>query len=149
MGVGRITVVEEGPVGAPLVALTADVVALAAGAPLRVLLVRRGNEPFKGDWALPGGFVEERERARDAAVRELEEETGVVVGDLSLVGVYDEPDRDPRGRVVSIAYRARLESSVTARGGSDASEARWFSVEALPTLAFDHARVIREALVGA
>jgi 8-oxo-dGTP diphosphatase len=128
--------------------LTADVVALAGS---RVLLVARRDPPFQGSWALPGGFVDEGERTRAAAARELEEETGVVAGELRLVGVYDAPGRDPRGWTVSAAYLTRFASEPMATGGDDAEDARWFGLDELPPLAFDHAEIIADAaaLAGA
>jgi 8-oxo-dGTP diphosphatase len=125
--------------------LTADVVALAAQPP-SVLLIRRRNPPFAGDWALPGGFVEAGERVPDAAARELAEETGVrPVDALRLLGVYDEPGRDPRGPTVSVVYVADFAAPVAAVGGDDAGDARWWPVDALPPLAFDHDRVVADA----
>jgi 8-oxo-dGTP diphosphatase len=126
--------------------LTADVVALCAGAPPRLLLVQRRNPPFAGSWALPGGFVEKGERVADAAPRELHEETGLRVDTLELLGVYDTPGRDPRGWTVSVVYLARLDCEAVVAGGDDASDARWFSVGALPELAFDHALIVADAL---
>jgi 8-oxo-dGTP diphosphatase len=120
-----------------------DVVALADG---RVLLIRRGHPPFEGSWALPGGFVDPGERVAEAAVRELREETEVEAGALELLGVYDTPGRDPRGHTVSVVYTARLAAAVPARGGDDASEARWFPTGELPELAFDHALILGDAL---
>ena len=129
-------------------ALTVDVVALA-GTPARsVLLVQRAHEPFAGDWALPGGFVEAGERVVDAAERELAEETelGEAARSLELLGVYDGPGRDPRGPTVSIVYVLALAAPVPVRGGDDAGDARWFELGALPPLAFDHALVIADAV---
>lgn len=128
--------------------LTVDVVALTgdSGAP-RVLLIQRANPPFQGSWALPGGFVEEREQVRDAAPRELAEETGLSVGELELLGVYDTPGRDPRGWTVSVVYLARLGRQADVSGADDAADARWFSVEELPDLAFDHALIIADAVL--
>ena len=127
-------------------ALTADV-AVLAGSPARsVLLVRRAHEPFAGGWALPGGFVDPGERVRDAAVRELAEETAVSAGELELFGVYDAPGRDPRGPTMSIAYLMRAPAELQARGGDDAREARWWPLAALPALAFDHAELIADAV---
>jgi 8-oxo-dGTP diphosphatase len=98
---------------------------------------------------LPGGYVEDRERTRDAAVRELEEETGVRSSDLALVGVYDDPHRDPRGWTVSVAYAVNFAERTPAKGGDDAREARWFPVGALPPLAFDHGLIIDDAVTAA
>jgi 8-oxo-dGTP diphosphatase len=128
--------------------LTVDVVALALAVPVpRLLLVQRGNPPFAGSWALPGGFVEEGERVADAAPRELAEETGLRAGALELLGVYDTPGRDPRGWTVSVVYLAKLPGERTVAGADDASDARWFALDSLPDLAFDHAQIVRDAIV--
>lgn len=127
--------------------LTVDVVVLASeSGRRRLLLIQRGNEPFEGSWALPGGFVEEGEQVAEAAPRELAEETGLRVGGLELLGVYDTPGRDPRGWTVSVVYLARVQGTAEVAGADDAREARWFDVEELPELAFDHALVVAEAL---
>lgn len=126
--------------------LTVDVAVLAPGANRpRILLVQRANPPFAGRWALPGGFVERGEQVIDAAPRELAEETGLRVGAMELLGVYDTPGRDPRGWTVSVVYLARLRRSARVTGGDDASDARWFAVDGLPELAFDHALIIADA----
>jgi 8-oxo-dGTP diphosphatase len=128
--------------------LTADVVVLAGTAEdARVLLIQRGNPPFAGGWALPGGFVEEGEQVAEAAPRELAEETGLRVdaGSLELLGVYDTPGRDPRGWTVSVVYVARVPGELPVAGADDASDARWFKLEGLPELAFDHALIIADA----
>jgi 8-oxo-dGTP diphosphatase len=127
--------------------LTVDVAAVA-GAPSapRVLLIQRGNPPFRGRWALPGGFVEEGEQVIDAAPRELAEETGLRVARLTLLGVYDTPGRDPRGWTVSVVYLARVHSDTAVAGADDASDARWFAPRELPELAFDHAIIVADAL---
>lgn len=126
--------------------LTVDVVVLAPGEDgPRVLLVQRRNPPFEGAWALPGGFVDEGEQVAQAAPRELAEETGLEVGPLGLLGVYDTPGRDPRGWTVSVVYIAHVECELEVAGGDDARDARWFALDALPPLAFDHARIIADA----
>ena len=128
-------------------ALTADVVAVRPADTPDVLLIRRAHYPFAGQWALPGGFVDEGERPEDAARRELAEETGLKHrGLLSLVGVYGEPGRDPRGWTVSAVYLAVAEGAAEVAGGDDAAEARWFPGDRLPPLAFDHATVVADAL---
>lgn len=134
----------------PRPAFTADAVALARRhGGVFVLLIQRGNEPFSGRWALPGGFVDEGERPEDAARRELAEETGLVYdGALELVGVYGDPGRDPRGWTISAAYRAVLEGPAGVAGADDAAEARWFAIHDLPPLAFDHDRIVADALHG-
>lgn len=130
--------------------LTVDVVVLAcAREPPRALLIRRGNPPFAGSWALPGGFVEEGERVSEAARRELAEETGLRVDGLELLGVYDTPGRDPRGWTVSVVYLAKVQRELPVTGADDASEAHWFTVDALPELAFDHAVIFADALCDA
>lgn len=133
----------------PRPALTADVVAIRSGADgPEVLLIERGHDPYKGLWALPGGFVDEYEDPADAARRELAEETGIVwPGELRLVGVFSKRGRDPRGWTVATAYLARVgHVSLSAVPGDDALDARWFAVDALPRVAFDHHEVIEAAL---
>lgn len=140
----------------PPFAVTADIVALAHDdAELLVLLVTRASEPYADQLALPGGFVDPDEDLGDAARRELAEETGVSVSpaDLVQIGAYGRPDRDPRMRTVSVAYRVQLASPVTATGGDDASDAQWHPVDQIlgqpGQLAFDHEQIIRDALDSA
>jgi len=131
-------------------ALTVDVVALAGPQPRSVLLVQRRNDPYRGAWALPGGFVDEGERVEAAARRELREETGIATdAELPLLGVYDTPGRDPRGWTISVVRLLRTDRELDARGGDDAGDARWFGLGELPPLAFDHALVIADALRAA
>lgn len=111
---------------------------------LEVLLVRRGVEPFAGAWALPGGFVLPDESLDAAAARELAEETGVTGTRLEQFHAFGDPHRDPRGRVVTVAYVALTRPGET-RAGTDAAAARWHGVDALPTLAFDHAAIVAHA----
>jgi len=109
-----------------------------------VLLIRRGNEPFKGSYALPGGFVDVGERVEDSCRRELSEETGLHVGELRLIGVYSDPGRDPRGHTCSVAYLARVgRAEVTA--DDDAAAAEWVADWRREKLAFDHAQIIADA----
>lgn len=112
----------------------------------QILFIKRKNEPFKGKWALPGGFVDENEDLEDAANRELFEETGVKVAKLEQLGAFGKPGRDPRQHVVSIAYTGFTEETTNAVAADDADEAEWFSVKTLPELAFDHAEIINLAL---
>jgi 8-oxo-dGTP diphosphatase len=114
---------------------------------LEVLLIQRQREPFAGRWALPGGFVEPDEALPAAAARELEEETGVRGLPMVESGVYATPGRDPRGRVVSVAYWALLPGAVELAAGDDAAGAAWYAIDALPhPLAFDHETILAAAL---
>ncbi len=115
-------------------------------ADLLVLLVRRRGEPFAGHWAIPGGFVEDGESLDDAASRELREETGVDDVYLEQLYTFGRPDRDPRGRVISVVYYALLRQAILPAAADDAADARWFPLRDLPPLAFDHAEVLDYAL---
>jgi 8-oxo-dGTP diphosphatase len=125
--------------------VTVDVVLFRLGKPRQVLLIQRRNEPFRGKWALPGGFVDVGEPTRDAARRELYEETGVENHNLSLLGVFDQPGRDPRGPTISVAYFGWAGRALAPRAGDDAAAAAWFDLDALPELAFDHRKIINTA----
>ncbi|MGX1514810.1 NUDIX hydrolase [Streptomyces collinus] len=130
-------------------AVTVDlaVLTLRAGA-LHVLLVERGQEPYAGRWALPGGFLLPEESAETAARRELAEETGLadVTGlHLEQLRTYSEPGRDPRMRVVSVAFAALLPDPPEPHGGGDAAEARWVPYDKAQGLAFDHGRILADA----
>jgi len=130
----------------PRPAFTCDTVVFAGPAAARkVLLVKRGAEPFKGCWALPGGFVDEGERPVDAARRELAEETGLIwEGELLALGAFGDPGRDPRGWCVSAAYLADVGlAELTVVGGDDADQASWCFADELPAnMAFDHVDII-------
>lgn len=134
----------------PRPAFTCDMVVFAGpSAARKVLLVRRGAEPYLGCWALPGGFIDEGERPVEAARRELAEETGLIwEGPLVPIGAFGDPGRDPRGWSVAAAYLAHIGlETPTVVGGDDAAEAAWFFVDELPgTLAFDHDDIIAAAL---
>lgn len=130
----------------PRPAVTADCIVLTRDPLPKVLLVERGNEPFKGCWALPGGFMNMGETSEQCARRELREETGLVVGPLRQVGAYSKVDRDPRGRTVTVAYLARVETPQAVQGSDDAACAQWFSIDNLPPLAFDHDEILQDAL---
>ncbi len=112
---------------------------------LSVLLVERGVEPFKGCWAFPGGFLKMDEDAETGARRELMEETGFEAVSIFQFGTFSEVNRDPRERVITIAYMALVQKD-SVKGGDDASDARWFPVKEVPPLAFDHDRILRIAL---
>lgn len=111
----------------------------------RILLIRRANEPFQGCWALPGGFVDVGERVEDACLRELREETGIVGEIRCLVGVFSDPNRDPRGHTVSVVYAVdRVGGDI--QGADDASEAAAVPLDDHLELAFDHRQIIETAL---
>jgi 8-oxo-dGTP diphosphatase len=122
-------------------ALTIDAVWIHRG---RILLVRRGKPPFRGMYALPGGFVGQRETVEAAVVRELKEETGLVARPWKLVGVYSGPERDPRKPSTSVAFLMRGRAG-TPRGGDDAASAEWVLLSLARPLAFDHERIVRDA----
>ncbi|MFI1020809.1 NUDIX domain-containing protein [Streptomyces olivaceus] len=124
---------------------TADVVVTTTDG--YVLLIERGWDPHAGQWALPGGHVDPGETSRAAAARELAEEAGVYVApeELSQVGTWDAPGRDPRGRYVTVAYRLLVVSGTPVEAGDDAVNACWWPLAALPPLAFDHADIIDAA----
>lgn len=109
-----------------------------------VVLIRRLNPPFQGCYALPGGFVEIGESTEEAVVREAEEETGLVIDLVGLVGVYSDPHRDPRGHVVSVCYFSKGSGNLVS--GSDARSAEVFPLDGLPVLAFDHHKMIGDTL---
>ncbi|MFA5956743.1 NUDIX domain-containing protein [Hyphomicrobium sp.] len=110
-----------------------------------VLMVRRKNPPFKGELALPGGFVEIGETVEGAARRELMEETGIEALSLTLVGVYSKPDRDPRGHVCSVAFLVRTKTN-DAKAGDDAEAVAWIKNLDGIAIAFDHRKIISDAL---
>ena len=112
---------------------------------LKVLLIRRGGEPYKGLWAFPGGFLEMKETAMEGALRELREETALEPAAVVELGVFSDVDRDPRERAITIAYYALVRPSSVV-GGDDADEAAWFPVDSLPPLAFDHEKIFEAAL---
>lgn len=132
----------------PRPSVTVDIVLLMDSTPNpQVLLIRRKNPPFKNMWALPGGFLELDESLKESALRELHEETGMSNIHLTQIGAYGKPDRDPRGRVITIAYMGIVKSEQQETvAGSDAAEAAWFSITDLPLLAFDHREIIEKAL---
>ncbi len=110
---------------------------------LSILLVSRKNEPFQGKWCLPGGFIENDEDLEEAARRELKEETGLTVEVLDQLQAFGTPGRDPRGRTITILYyTVFVDNEPVAKAGDDASDARWFRINELPELCFDHAQII-------
>ena len=131
----------------PRPAVTADSVVISKESEPKVLLIQRGNEPYKGCWAFPGGFMNMDETTEQCAIRELEEETGLKVSSLQLIGAYSKVDRDPRGRTVTVAYLARVDAPVAVVAQDDAAKAKWFPLSALPPLAFDHEEIMRDAVL--
>lgn len=114
---------------------------------LKILLIERGIDPFKGKWALPGGFLRMDESADDCARRELSEETGVSDVYIEQLYTFSDVDRDPRGRVVTVAYYALVKlNGYSIKAGDDAKSAKWFPISKVPPLAFDHDRILRVAL---
>ena len=113
-----------------------------------VLLIKRKYPPFKDSWALPGGFVLEKESLEEAVKRELLEETGITVNYLEQLYTFGDPNRDPRQRIVSVAYFALVKSALfqQLKASTDADEARWFNINKLPSLAFDHKEIVKKAI---
>ncbi len=132
----------------PRPSVTVDLVIFTiADNDLKVLLIRRGGEPFKGRWALPGGFVEINESLEKAAARELKEEAGVTNVYLEQLYTFGDPKRDPRGRVISVSYFALVDAEgQKIQAASDAAEAEWQSVFKPPKLAFDHKKILDYAV---
>jgi ADP-ribose pyrophosphatase YjhB (NUDIX family) len=131
----------------PHPAVTADIVIFTIrDRQLKLLLIRRSGEPYRGKWALPGGFVNIDEDLDEAARRELEEETGVTGVYLEQLYTFGKPDRDPRERVITVAYYALIPSDrLQLRAASDAEAVGWFAMDELPDLAFDHAEIVEMA----
>jgi 8-oxo-dGTP diphosphatase len=131
----------------PRPAVTVDIILFYRGARgAEVLLIKRKSDPSKGQWALPGGFVDKDESLETAAARELEEETGLKRVRLEQVGAFGDPGRDPRGHTVSVVFAAVLNNRKKVTGADDAGEALWHPVNRPPRLAFDHKKILRVAL---
>ncbi|CAM4260871.1 NUDIX domain-containing protein [Gillisia limnaea] len=111
-----------------------------------LLLIRRKNDPFKNQWSLPGGFLEVDEALETGALRELKEETGLSMEKLQQVGAFGALGRDPRGRTISVAFAGKINNPSEVKGGDDAEDAQWFSIDDIPELAFDHAEIIKAAI---
>jgi 8-oxo-dGTP diphosphatase len=130
----------------PRPGVTADIALITIEERPRVLLIKRKNDPFAGRWALPGGYVEEMEPLAAAARRELQEETGLDNIELEQLHAFGDPGRDPRGWTVTIAFLGRVHPrQLKPVAGDDASEVKWFRLDALPKLAFDHAEILQRA----
>lgn len=132
----------------PRPALTVDAIVIARKtisglpSPASLLLVQRKGDPYKGKWALPGGFVDVHEAVKEAAVRELKEETGIEGIDLEQFYVFDAPERDPRERTISVVHYGFTDHVLPVKGGDDAQDAKWFPLDDLPELAFDHKQIM-------
>ena len=111
----------------------------------KILLIKRKNQPFKGKWALPGGFVDYGETAEDAVVREVLEETGLNTRVGSLFGVYSDPQRDPRGHTITVVYLLEVCGGFL-KSGDDAVEVGFFALDDLPVLSFDHEKIIKDVV---
>jgi len=130
----------------PRPAVTADSIVITKEVEPKVLLIERGDEPFKGCWAFPGGFMNMDETTEQCAIRELEEETGLKVSEVHQIGAYSKVDRDPRGRTITVAYLAIIDAPMDVSGQDDAAKAEWWPLSTLPELAFDHYDIMRDAV---
>lgn len=132
----------------PRPSVTVDIVLFRRGEDdqIEVLLIERARDPFKGKWALPGGFVDKDESLEAAAARELKEETGLARIRFNQLAAFGDPGRDPRGHTVSVAFTALLKGRYEAKASDDAADARWHSALRPPPLAFDHRKILRIAL---
>ncbi|SEN05625.1 8-oxo-dGTP diphosphatase [Prevotella sp. ne3005] len=140
----------------PRPAVTADCIVITREAEPKVLLIQRGDEPFKGGWAFPGGFMNMDETTELCAIRELEEETGLRVSDVHQIGAYSKVDRDPRGRTITVAYLAIIDEPIAVTGQDDAAKAEWWplsdfldkpsGIAERPHLAFDHYDIMQDAI---
>ncbi|MDM1352147.1 NUDIX hydrolase [Myroides marinus] len=113
---------------------------------LHILLIKRKNEPFRDYWALPGGFVDENEALEVAAKRELSEETSISVEEVTQIKAYGKPFRDPRSHMVTVAFYGEVGEEVVGQAADDAKELKWFRIDELPPLAFDHLDIVRDAI---
>jgi 8-oxo-dGTP diphosphatase len=130
----------------PRPAVTADCIVITKEPDPKVLLIERGDEPFKGCWAFPGGFMNMDETTEQCAIRELKEETGLQISNIQQIGAYSKVDRDPRGRTVTVAYLAIVDETIAVTGQDDAAKAEWWPLSDLPHLAFDHYDIMQDAI---
>jgi 8-oxo-dGTP diphosphatase len=133
----------------PRPAVSADVVVLkrdSTSNKTSILLIERLRDPFANCWALPGGFMEIDETIESTAIRELQEETGLVVESIRQIGVFSAVDRDPRGRVLTVGFLAEVTGNPDVVAADDAKSVHWFDLDDLPSLAFDHDVIIRQAV---
>lgn len=131
----------------PHPAVAADIILVAKNNnDIQILLIQRKNPPFQNMWALPGGFMDMNESVSQTAHRELFEETGIKVKKIDFLGYYDSINRDPRGRTIGFAFYAILNNIVEAKSGDDAASTKWFKINNLPPLAFDHEKIISDLI---
>ena len=130
----------------PRPSVTADCIVMTSEAVPQVLLIKRAKEPYKGYWAFPGGFLNMDETTEQCAIRELEEETGLKISEVQQVGAYSKVDRDPRDRTITVAYLAIIRKPTEVNGQDDAAIAKWWKINSLPPLAFDHADIMKEVI---
>ncbi|MBR4365640.1 MAG: NUDIX hydrolase [Bacteroidaceae bacterium] len=130
----------------PRPSVTADCVVITKEEDAKVLLIQRRDNPYKGCWAFPGGFMEIDETTEQCAIRELEEETGLKLNKLHQIGAYSKVDRDPRGRTITVAYLIIIDEPLPVTGLDDAANAKWWSLASLPQLAFDHDEILSDAI---
>lgn len=132
----------------PHIFLTVDIILTRQlNSTTEVLLIQRLNEPFKNKWALPGGFVDKGEDLEPAAKRELLEETSISIKSLTQFKTYGKPGRDPRGDMVSVVFYAKVDENVIAQAADDAKDVRWFPMDSLPELAFDHEEILGDFIL--
>lgn len=132
----------------PRPTVTADCIVITKETEPKVLLIQRGNEPYKGCWAFPGGFMEMDETLEECTIRELKEETGLIVknDDITPIGTFSKVDRDPRGRTISQAFLTLVDEPINVIAQDDAANAKWWPLDELPTLAFDHDEIMKKAI---
>ena len=130
----------------PRPGVTADCIVITKEVDAKVLLIQRGDNPYKGCWAFPGGFMNMDETTEQCAIRELKEETGLKVNIIHQIGAFSKVDRDPRGRTITVAYLAIIDKPIPVIGQDDAAAADWWPLSALPQLAFDHDEIMAEAI---
>ncbi len=131
----------------PMVTVDAVIFGEKGDGSVEVLLIERKNPPYQGAWALPGGFIEMEETLHQSIIRELKEETGIENIELKQFYTFGNPERDPRGRTITIAYLAKIKKDfIKTKAGSDAKSLKWFNINELPELAFDHNDIIQKAL---
>ena len=131
----------------PRPAVTTDILILAYDEEnLKVLLIQRKNYPYEGFWALPGGFVDMDETVEHCAYRELFEETNLKNVQLKMLTIMSEPNRDPRGRTITVVFWTLVKNIRNVRAKDDAKNIKWFNINELPQLAFDHSQILQIAL---